>query len=97
MIIIHARNFVNPEKEEAFVQEIQGLISASRAESGNMAYDLFKDTEEEHAYMMVEVWEDLEAVDAHNKSKHFTSFVAKASDYLSRPMELKVFNGKQIK
>ncbi|WP_062232757.1 putative quinol monooxygenase [Fictibacillus sp. FJAT-27399] len=97
MIIIHAKNYVNASKEEEFVNEIQQLISASKAESGNISYDLFKDTAEEHAYMMVEVWQDLEAVDAHNKSEHFTSFVAKAPEYLSRPIELKVFNGKQIK
>lgn len=96
MILIHAKMFVNPAKEEQFVAEVQELISASQQESGNVSYDLFKDTKED-AYMMIEGWKDLEAVDAHNKSSHFQAFVGKAPNYLTRPLDVKVFNAQQIK
>ncbi|MDM5200545.1 putative quinol monooxygenase [Fictibacillus enclensis] len=97
MILIHAKMFVNPTKEEEFLAEVQQLISASQEESGNVSYELFKDTVEDSAYLMVEGWKDLEAVDAHNKSRHFTQFVGKAPNYLIRPLDVKVFNAQQVK
>ncbi|KSU83241.1 MULTISPECIES: putative quinol monooxygenase [Fictibacillus] len=97
MILIHAKMFVNPTKEEEFLAEVQQLISASQEESGNVSYELFKDTVEDSAYLMVEGWKDLEAVDAHNKSSHFTQFVGKAQNYLIRPLDVKVFNAQQVK
>ncbi|WHY71433.1 putative quinol monooxygenase [Fictibacillus enclensis] len=97
MILIHAKMFVNPTKEEDFLVEIQHLITASQEESGNVSYDLFKDTVEASTYLMVENWKDLEAVDAHNKSSHFTEFVEKVPNYLIRPLDVKVFNAEPIK
>lgn len=95
MIIIHAVSSVNPEKEQAYVEEIQSLVKASRAESGNIAYDFYKSVETEHAYIMVEVWKDQEAVAVHNSSEHFTSFIAKAKAYLTAPLEVKVYSGSE--
>ena len=45
MIIIHAIFQVDPAKQQAFLEEIQPLIHGSREESGNVSYDLYKDTE----------------------------------------------------
>ncbi|MEH6892370.1 putative quinol monooxygenase [Bacillus sp. JJ864] len=96
MIIIHAKFHVDPAKQQAFLDEIQPLISGSRKESGNMSYDLFKDTEKENVYTMVEVWENAEVVANHNKSEHFTSFVGKANQFLVAPLDIKAFNGKPL-
>ncbi|OEH92084.1 putative quinol monooxygenase [Bacillus solimangrovi] len=96
MVIIHATMAVNPAKEQAFVENIRPLITASRAESGNISYDLMKDTEKDSLYTMVEVWKDAEAVHNHNMSEHFTSFKEKASEYLIAPLEAKVFEAKPL-
>ncbi|MEI5908081.1 putative quinol monooxygenase [Bacillus spongiae] len=96
MIIIHATIQVNPTKEHTFMEEVQSLISASRAESGNISYDLMKDTEKDGVYTMVEVWKDFEAVQSHNVSEHFTYFTGKASEYLTAPLDAKVFEAKAV-
>ncbi|WHZ56129.1 putative quinol monooxygenase [Metabacillus hrfriensis] len=96
MIIIHAGFKVNAEKENDFLNEIRSLVAASRAESGNISYDLMKDTEQDGAYTMVEVWESDEAVAAHNSSEHFTSFVGKAPQFMAAPLQVKMFNGKPL-
>lgn len=96
MIIIHAGFKVNAEKENDFLNEIRSLVAASRAESGNISYDLMKDTEQDGAYTMVEVWESAEAVAAHNSSEHFTSFVGKAPQFMAAPLQVKMFNGKPL-
>lgn len=97
MIIIHAGLTVQKEKEEAFLAEVKTLVEASRAESGNIQYDLKKDTEKEVTYMMVEVWEDQEAVQNHNTSEHFVAFGKKAASFMAAPTDVKVYAGEQVK
>ncbi|MCP3764870.1 antibiotic biosynthesis monooxygenase [Domibacillus sp. A3M-37] len=96
MIIIHAVFNIHPTKHNAFLEEIQPLIAASRAESGNVSYDLHKDTEKENVFIMVEVWQDAQAVASHNSSEHFTLFVGKAKGFLTAPLDVKAFEGKPL-
>lgn len=97
MIIIHAEFHINPTKEQAFLEEILPLVAASRAEEGNISYDLMKDTERESVYTMVEVWRDAAAVENHNGSEHFSSFVGRAPEYLAAPLDVKIYEGNKIK
>jgi quinol monooxygenase YgiN len=96
MIIIHAVFNINSTKHNAFLEEIQPLIAASRAESGNVSYDLHKDTEKENVFIIVEVWQDTQAVASHNSSEHFTSFVGKSKDFLTAPLDVKAFEGQPL-
>lgn len=97
MIIIHAQLQIKPSQEQAFLEEVKTLLSASRAEEGNTSYDLMKSTEQDCHYTMVEIWKDVEASAAHNTSEHFTAFVQKAPTFLAAPMDLKVFSGEPVK
>ena len=96
MIIIHANLQVKPDQEQAFLEEIKTLLPATRAEEGNISYDLMKSTEQDYHYTMVEVWKDLEATAIHNATEHFTSFTEKAASFMAAPMELKVFSGEPV-
>jgi quinol monooxygenase YgiN len=96
MVIIHATFYIDLAKEDKFLTEIQPLIEGSRAESGNIYYRLQKDTEKENVYTMVEVWKDQEAVAIHNASEHFTSFVAKADNFLTAPLDIQSFEGQPL-
>ncbi|WP_299741220.1 putative quinol monooxygenase [uncultured Rossellomorea sp.] len=95
MIIIHAEFQINPTKEQAFLEEIRPLVATSRAEEGNISYDLMKDTERESVYTMVEVWRDAAAVETHNASEHFSSFVGRAPEYLAAPLDVKIYEGNK--
>lgn len=97
MIIIHAALTVLKEKEEEFLNEVKTLIEASRRESGNMQYDLMKDTETESAYMMIEVWKNQEAVEKHNTSEHYVQFGQKAQSFMAAPTDVKIFAGQEVK
>lgn len=96
MIIVHASMNVDPAKQELFLKEIQSLVTSSRNESGNVSYNLYKDTEKEGAYTMVEIWQDEAAVAAHNASEHFTGFVGVAKQFLTSPLAIKAFSGQPI-
>lgn len=97
MILIHAGFQVDPMKEADFLTEVGLLVKASREEAGNLSYQLFKDTEQEQRFMMVEVWKDAAAVDTHNSSLHFTSFAAKAGEFLTAPLDIQVYDGQPMK
>ncbi|MBT2571305.1 putative quinol monooxygenase [Planococcus sp. ISL-110] len=97
MMIIHANLQVKPDQEQAFLEEAKKLIQASRAEAGNIRYDLMKSTEQAGHFTMVEVWKDAEAIAAHNTSEHFTAFGQKAPAFMAAPLELNVFSGEPVK
>lgn len=97
MIIIHAGMQLQPGKDEAFLKEILPLVEASRAESGNVSYDLYKHAEKDNAYTMVEVWKDQQAVASHNSSAHFTAFTGKAGEFLAAPLDVKVYAAEPVK
>ncbi|MEH7402806.1 putative quinol monooxygenase [Gottfriedia acidiceleris] len=97
MIIIHAKMTIDSAKETKFLEEMTSLLELSRAEEGNISYDLTKQTDSENEYIMVEIWQDLNAVNAHNTSAHFTAFAEKASDYLSAPIQINLFEANKIK
>jgi quinol monooxygenase YgiN len=97
MIIIHAGLSILKEKEEEFLNEVKTLIEASRKENGNIQYDLMKDTEKESKYMMVEVWENQEAVQSHNTSEHFAVFGQKAQSFMAAPTNVKIFAGQEVR
>ncbi|WP_264740469.1 putative quinol monooxygenase [Cytobacillus firmus] len=96
MIIIHAGFQIQTDKEKDFLTEIRPLIEASRAEEGNISYDLVKDTEKAGSYTMMELWKDMDAVKFHNQTEHFTAFTAKAPHYFAAPPQVKLFNAQPV-
>lgn len=96
MLIVHAHLQIIPNQEEAFLEAAKALLPASRAEEGNIAYNLMKSTEQEHHYTMVELWKDQAAIASHNASEHFQTFVKQASTFMAAPMDLQVFAGERV-
>jgi quinol monooxygenase YgiN len=96
MLIIHAHLHVNPEQEEAFHEAARKLIQPSRAEEGNIGYQLLKSTEAPNRYTMVELWKDQAAVARHNESSHLQAFIKLAPSFMAAPMELQAFTGEPV-
>jgi len=77
MITIVAKFIVNEGQESKFLELIDGLGKASRAEEGNIEYVLHKDVKEASTFCLIEKWKDQEAIDIHNNTPHFTGTVPK--------------------
>lgn len=97
MIIIHATMTIDSAKETLFLNEMTTLLDASRAEEGNISYNLTKQTDKENEFKMIEIWEDMSAVSKHNTSAHFTSFFEKSKDFLIAPLQVSVYDATKIK
>lgn len=96
MLIIHAHLHVHPNQEDVFHEAARTLISLSRAEEGNLGYQLLKSTEAPNRYTMVELWRDQEAVAKHNESSHLQAFIKLAPSFMAAPMELQAFSGERL-
>lgn len=65
--------------KEAYQQDIlkalHAVVDGTRKEEGNVSYDLHQDTKNPLKYTIIEVWKSQEAIDSHNQTEHFLSFV----------------------
>ena len=66
---------VKPEYTEALAAQFKELVKASRAEEGNISYDLHQEIGKPNRFVFVESWKSQAAIDEHNASEHFQNFV----------------------
>ena len=66
---------VKPEYTETLAAQFKALVKASRAEAGNISYDLHQEIGNPNRFVFVENWKSQAAIDEHNASEHFQGFV----------------------
>ncbi|GAA0622636.1 putative quinol monooxygenase [Sporichthya brevicatena] len=70
-IVMHATMPVKPEMREPFLNAIPKLVEASNAEEGVQFYQCYESLAEPNTFVMIEVYADKAAMDAHLASPHF--------------------------
>ena len=75
---------------EAAFRELIAQVKAN--EPGNKMYSLFKSKSEPNTYVVMEIYEDQAAVDAHNSSPHFMAALPKIGPNLGGPPDIKFFD-----
>ena len=96
MIIVLAK--VMPKDENAkskIVEFSKDLITNSKAEDGNIDYNLYENTGED-SLMFAEQWESLEILQKHIQTKHFLEFGQKIGDLVSGEMDIEVFDSNKL-
>lgn len=71
---------VKPGQEDAFATAARPCIDASRAETGVVRYDLWREVDGDRRFVFDELYRDDAAVQAHMASDHFKAFGAAARD-----------------
>jgi quinol monooxygenase YgiN len=92
MITIVAKNTIKQGKTEEFKLLAESLINESRKEEGCIAYNLYEDSNNCNILTFIEQWENKDAINAHNKSEHFTSIVPQFVDFKDGPSEINLYN-----
>src|SRR5882757_3848468 len=64
------------------------LAEKSRAEAGCTSYEVVQDLAAPETFLLVEEWENLAALEAHNKTAHFHEAVAKSVPLLASALEV---------
>ena len=87
MLALIARLNVAEGKEEAFEAHMLGLAEQVRAnEPGNSLYELCRD--EDGNYLVLELYQDEEALAAHGQSDHFKAAGAGFRGLMAGPPEI---------
>ncbi|HEY1269784.1 MAG TPA: putative quinol monooxygenase [Candidatus Binatia bacterium] len=63
---------------------LDGMVIASRAEPGNLQYDLWRDHADAGRFVLMELYKDEAAVAAHRASAHFKNYLSKINDLAER-------------
>jgi quinol monooxygenase YgiN/quercetin dioxygenase-like cupin family protein len=69
-----------PEKEAEVRQELLSLTTPTRAESGNLGYDLYQSTDRPGEFMRLEVWRSADALELHKASPYLKASFERRKD-----------------
>jgi quinol monooxygenase YgiN len=64
-------------KEHELQRELLALSAPTRAEPGNLRYDLYRSAVKPNDFMRLEVWRDAAALEAHKATPHLQASFAK--------------------
>ena len=69
---------------------LKSMASDSRAEPGNLRYDLWRDADQPNRFVLDELYTDNDAVALHRASPHFQAYLKRIPDIAERmPMVLR--------
>ena len=77
---------VKPGFEEMVHDELLTLRHKSRLEAGCLHFDLYRLADNRFYFLLHEVWEGQDALEAHATSRHTTQFRATVMRYLEQPI-----------
>ena len=74
-----------PGSEEAVREAMQGLVEPTRAEEGNISYDLSESLATPGTFITVEEWSDPSDLDKHMETEHIQGALAVLGTELAAP------------
>ena len=86
VLVVSAK--VKPEQRGRFLEAIEeNAVSSVRDEGGCLRFDVVRDNDDPHHYLLYEVYRDEEAFQAHRDTDHFARWREAADEVLSDPLE----------
>jgi quinol monooxygenase YgiN len=73
-----------PGRAEELRLLLDSMVAASRAEPGNLRYDLWQDQAAPSRFVLDELYTDSDAVAAHRASPHFQTYLTTINDLAER-------------
>lgn len=73
-----------PGKTNELKALVLGMVAASRAEPGNLRWDVWQDQAEPGRFVLDELYKDEAAVAAHRETAHFRDYLARINDLAER-------------
>ncbi|MDR2424817.1 MAG: antibiotic biosynthesis monooxygenase [Prevotellaceae bacterium] len=90
-VVITAYVEIKSDKVADFLAGAQDVLAKSKAEEGNITYNLFADLKEKNKFVFVEEWKSPAAVDTHFATDHFKAFGAVLEKFAASPAVIKIF------
>jgi quinol monooxygenase YgiN len=89
--IINARIIVKPEAIEQFISFAEIIIEASNLEQGCLVYNLYQEVGKPSSFIFYEEYVNQDAIDFHNATNHFKTFISQITEILDGSPVIEVF------
>lgn len=89
--VINARIKVKPEAIEQFISFAEIIIEASNLEHGCLVYNLYQQVGKPSSFIFYEEYVNQDAIDFHNATNHFKTFIAQITEILDGSPVIEVF------
>ena len=76
---------VKPEHVDKFLAATLANARGSRAEPGNLRYDVLRSTDDPNHFTLYEVYRDDAAMAAHRETRHYQQWAAAVEPWLALP------------
>ncbi|MGD9559107.1 MAG: putative quinol monooxygenase [Oscillospiraceae bacterium] len=97
MIRIVANQYFKPEDVEKVMPYFDALVAGSRAEEGNLAYELYVHGREPGHLVLIEQWEDKAFLARHSEQPHFVDNIAKIREYAAQASDMMILKPLNVK
>lgn len=74
----------HPGKSLELRELLVGMAPQCRAEPDNLRWDVWRDSLDDHRYVLDELYQDVTAVEAHRASQHYQAYLAKVPKLAER-------------
>ncbi|SHH95591.1 putative quinol monooxygenase [Clostridium grantii] len=91
MIKVVAKNFPKEDKIAEVIELCKELVDATRKEEGCIKYELFQDVNEPNVLTFIEEWVDVEALNKHMASEHFTRIIPEFGEFMLKDGDINVY------
>ncbi len=87
-IVLVARLKVKVDAVEEAKKAALEIVAASRAEEGNVNYDIHQAIDDETVFVWHETWKNKAAIDEHFETDFFKEFFAKVEKFAAEPPQI---------
>lgn len=90
MIVVYAKSTVPEKNIDKYLEIAKKLAEETRKENGNIFYEMIQDTNNKNVLAFIEKWDNLEVLDKHMKTSHFTTLVPQLNELREGESELTI-------
>lgn len=90
MIVVYAKSIVLEKNIDKYLEIAKKLAEETRKEKGNIFYEMVQDKNNRSVLAFIEKWENMEVLDKHMKTPHFTTFVPQLNELREGESELAI-------
>lgn len=90
-VTVVAKFLAKTGQEAPLKAVLTACIAPSRKDAGSLSYDLYESVQQPGQFVMLEHWANKDFLAQHLETPHLKELVAKSTDLLTEPMDIKLF------
>lgn len=90
-VVIVAKFMAQPGKADELKKVLSACVPGSRAEEGNVHYDLYRSVEDGNVFLFHESWKSQQAIDSHGEQPHFKTLLERSAHLIQQQPQITQF------